>query len=85
LRKIPQSSRNKCPHCGKLVGQIPERTLTVPEAAEVLGLAPKTVYKLIAQRVISSVKSGSTRGSKVGVLVSDLEAYRSRLEYRPAL
>lgn len=85
MRKILQPKRINCPHCGKLVGDQPERSVSVPEAAGILGLAPKTVYKLISQRRLGSEKKGFGRSGKVTIPLSALDAYRASLQARPAL
>lgn len=84
-KKAPAPRRPKCPHCGKFVDQEPERWLTVPEVAELLGINPQTVYKLTARRQIGFYKTGLGRSAKVLIPVSALEDYRRSLPYSPPL
>lgn len=74
-----------CPHCGKLVGDQPERSVSVREAATILGLAEKTVYKLVSRRLLGSEKKGTAQSGKVTIPLSALDAYRANLQSRPAL
>lgn len=85
MRKIPQAKRVNCPHCGKLVGDQPERMVSVEQAAHILGLAKKTVYKLLHERRLASQKTSPARSGKVLIPLSALDAYRATLEMRPAL
>lgn len=85
MKKTHQATRCKCPHCGKLIGDQPERDVSVEEAAHILGLARKTVQKLVSQRRIASRKMSESRTSKVLISLSALDAYRASLVVRPAL
>lgn len=85
MRKIPQANRAKCPHCQKFIDQVPERMLSPVEVAETLGVHPKTVYRLVSERRLGSIKNSPARSGKVFIPLSALDAYRKSLEARPAL
>jgi len=48
-------------------------------AADLLGLARKTVYKLISERKLAAYKTSPSRHGKLLLAITDIEAYRARL------
>lgn len=85
MKKLHQATRPNCPHCGKFIGDQPERSVTVEEAANILGLAKKTVYRLVSERRLASQKTSPYGRGRVLILLSALDAYRSSIVSRPAL
>lgn len=54
------------------------KALTIAEAAELLGLAPKTLYKYTENGIIPSVKYGTSRRAAVRLDYDDVMKFKAK-------